>query len=525
MFFVLVIVALALPALAVAPFVGAQEDSAPYWPTESWRTSTPEEQGMDSEKLTRFLSLLKLGYGFHSMLVIRHGYVVLDASMYPFHPDQPHALYSGTKSVVSTLAGIAIDKGYIQSADQSIWDFFPKEATANIDARKEAITLKHLLTQSSGLGLGFPEDIGMYMLTADDQPWAQYVLDHPMTVDPGAEFNYLDANAHLVSAIVTKATGMSAFEFAQPNLFEPLGITDVIWVTDPQGISRGGDNSYMSPYSMAKLGYLYLRNGEWDGQQILPPSWIEQASTAYMQPESWPGGYGFLWWTRAFCGVPCDKSYNGYAAIGLGGQEIWVIPDLDLVVVLTADLAFRGPDLINSYILPAVQSDTALPDNPEALTKLTSEVDALSNPAPSAVENLPDTAQQHTGQVYVLAENELGWKSIGLEFQDQEIVLKLDAADFHLELPVGLDGIDRISSAGLPPDSVWWPLADVPLALHGSWLSSSTFLVYMRDLRGMLDFEISITFGKTLIMTVTPRLPLLSAVWQKPAISIRGTLQ
>ena len=520
---VVLIVALALPVLEVTSLAVAQ-DTGTYWPTNGWQTSTPEEQGMDSQMLAKFLQLMSSGAGFQGALVIRHGYVVLDVSSYPFVQDQPHALYSATKSIVSTLVGIAIDKGFIKGADQSIWDFFSKEDTANMDARKEVIALKHLLTQSSGLGLGVAEDIGMYLLTAEDQPWDQYVLDFPMATDPGAEFNYLDANAHLASAIVTQATGMSAYDFAQQHLFGPLGITEVIWVADPQGISRGGSDSFMSAYNMAKLGYLYLHNGEWDGQQLLSPSWIVQATSGHTQPEGWPGEYGFLWWTWPFNDVSSGELHESYLALGLGGQEIWVIPDLDLVIVLTGDVGYQGPDMISRYLLKAVQANTSLPENPEAVSKLQAQVDAIAHPTPAEIPPLSEATQGISGIMYTLAENSLGWTSIGLEFQGQEALLKLDVGDSHLELPVGLDGVDRISSEGLPA-APWWILDNVPLALTGSWYTSGTFLVSMRDLRGMLDFAITMNVGESLHMTVTPRLSLITQEWQKPAITIEGTPQ
>jgi len=237
----------------------------------------------------------------------------------------------------------------------------------------------------------------------------------------------------------------------------------------------------------------------------------------------WPGEYGFFWWTRPYYDTYTSTSYNCYGAIGLGGQEIWVIPEADLVVVLTTDLGFMGPDLINRYLLKAVQSDTPLPDNPEAFALLQAQVDALTHPTPAAVQPLNKTAQQISGQIYALEDNPLGWKSLELDFGEQDALLKLDTGLAQLELPIGLDGVDRVSSAGLPADPVWWPLDDIPLALQGSWYTSSTFLIYMRDLRGMLDFEITMNCGQTVYATVNPRLPLLSALWDTPSITLVGT--
>jgi len=137
--------------------------------------------------------------------------------------------------------GIAIDRGTIKSVDQSVWDFYDKAATADMNERKEALQIRHLLTMTSGLNVSTPVDIAMYGLAADAQPWVQTVLDRPMSNQPGESFSYADSVAQVASGLVNQATGKSAFEIAQQDLFAPLGITDAIWMSDPQGVSTGGD--------------------------------------------------------------------------------------------------------------------------------------------------------------------------------------------------------------------------------------------------------------------------------------------
>jgi CubicO group peptidase (beta-lactamase class C family) len=218
--------------------------------------------------------------------VIRNGYVVLDASTFPFSTSQSHWMSGIACSTVSTLAGIAIDQGYIESVEQSIWDFFPKETAANMDANKEAITLAHLLTMTTGMN----PTTDMYELTADDQSWVQFVLDQPMVFAPGERIQFSDAFAHLVSALIQQATGMSAAEYAQQNLFEPLGFADVTWWADPQGVSQGCDGVAWSASDLAKLGYLYLHHGEWDGQQVVSSGWVETSTSPTVDPS-----VGYLW--------------------------------------------------------------------------------------------------------------------------------------------------------------------------------------------------------------------------------------
>jgi CubicO group peptidase (beta-lactamase class C family) len=505
-------------ALGLLPSVQAQQVSTPdYWPTEGWRTSTPEEQGMDSEKLLEILGRVNTT-GFHSLLVIRHGYVVLDASTYPFSVSQPHWMSWVTKSIVSTLIGIAIDQGHIESVDQSIWDFFPKESTANMDADKEAITLAHLLSLTPGMrdsGIG-----AIYHLTADGQSWVQFALDQPMQSPPGEEFLYGDSNAHLVSAILQQATGMSAAEYARQNLFEPLGITNVTWWADPQGVNWGGDGVAWSAYDLAKLGYLYSHHGEWDGQQIVPSAWIETATSLIVEQTGLGASYGYSWW-NGMCGP--GVKYPCYGALGFGsGVSLWVVPDLDLIVVMTG---YNGDGVIvGSLFVPAVQSDSALAPNPAAQEKLQAKVDALANPVPAAVPAPPDIQAQVSGQTYALDENDLGWTSLTITFGEQEALLTLDVQGRRLEFPVGLDKIFRVSSDGLPGDvPLKRPVPDVPLALKGAW-KGETFVITARDVLGTLDAPISLVFKDKNTLRITTSQGNLETVGL-PNVSIQGKLQ
>lgn len=503
-------------ALGLIPFASAQEGSTPdYWPTEDWLTSTPEDQGMDSEKLLTFLKRMELSRGFHSLLVIRHGYVVLDASIFPYTMDKPHYLASTTKVITSTLLGMAIDQGYVQSVDQSIWDFFAKDMTANMDERKAVITIQNLLTQTSGFDFGFAEDwLEFSVLTAEDQSWVQFLLDRQMATEPGTTFNYMDGNPLLVSAIIGQATGMPTDEFARQNLLDPLGMDEVLWLRDPQGVSQGGDRCFMSAYDMARLGYLYLRKGEWDGQQIVPAAWVEEATSNFIQPHYWEG-YGYYWYSGPFGSG--ETAPHGFSALGGGGQEIWVIPELDLVIVITGDLFFNGLKNISEFGVPAVESNTPLPGNPEAYAALRAEIETLFNPTPVTVEPLPEIAQQISGTVYVLKENDLGWQTVSLEFREKEVILTLELADRTLELPIGLDGIERISSAGLPSEPIQRPVDNVPLASQGKWISNDTFFFTTRDMLGLVDAGIKITFGKTMYMNIIPDMGISNTVlWGEP---------
>jgi len=350
----LIMIVAVLLATSLAPIVAAQSTPTPtpsihsdYWPTDGWRTSSPEEQHMDSQLLTEMLDAAQDPHiGLHSLLVIRHGYIVSEHYFQHRAPDQLHDLYSVTKSYVSTLVGIAINQGYIDSLDHPVLDYFPDKTFQNVDERKQAMTLRDLMTMQSGLA--WEESLLLTMGQSKD--WVTYVLSLPMVAKPGTQFKYCTGCSHIVSAIIQKATNMSTLEFAQKNLFQPLGITDISWRLDPQKIPSGGTDLRMSTPNMAKLGYLFLHNGQWDGQTIVSSEWVQAATSALVKIDS-DINYGLMWWT-----YPNGKAF---IALGYNGQTILVIPDLDLIVVTTASTPDHFYDeiaeLVKKYVIPAVQ--------------------------------------------------------------------------------------------------------------------------------------------------------------------------
>lgn len=508
--------------LVLAFPVEAQQET--LFPTNGWPDSTPEEQGMDSAILSGILTVpIMANDRIHSMLVIRHGYVVLDTSSYLYDTETPHWQFSVTKSITATLVGIAIDQGYIESVDQSIWDFFPQENVANMDERKARITIAHLLTHTSGFDISASQDIEMYELTAEDQSWVQYVLDMPVTPEPGLFYAYRDANAHLISAILQQATGMSTLEFAQRYLFGPLGITNVEWMSDPQGVYWGGDGLVLSPYDMAKIGYLYLHQGMWGDQRIVSEAWVTAAATEnHFQPHYWDG-YGYFWYNGDF---DAQEPYSGFAALGYEGQEIWVVPDQDLIVVTTGDSQFSGMFWINSFILPSITADEALPPNAEAVTQMQARIDAMMAPSPQPVEN-PETVQALSGQVFTLADNEMGWESVAVQFNDTDAVMTLTIDRQSIELLIGLDNIYQMNSVA-SAEPFWLPMGigfplrvpDYPVAARGKWISPLVFVIQIVDLSGRQEWVFSVAYRDEFQLIVRP---MFTGTLQR--VTIPGTAQ
>jgi CubicO group peptidase (beta-lactamase class C family) len=324
----------------------------PYWPTEGWRTADPGDVGMDSGLLDEMVAEIRdEGIGVDGVTVIRDGYIVLDEYFPPFSRGERHIIYSCTKSVVSTLIGIAIEEGHIEDLDVKVLDLFPDRAVRNINDWKKDMTLRDLLTMTAGFDardsyLYEWEGLNRMHESADE---LQHVLDLPVIEEPGTRFEYTNGVSHLLSSLITEKTGMSALDFGMEHLFGPLGIDDIEWHTDSNGRNWGYSRIYITPHDMAKFGYMFLKGGEWDGTQIVPREWVDDATDWHVDATIM-NGYGYQWWVSG-------RGY--YTAIGYRGQFIHVVPDLDLVVVFASSNDEQFPvilGLLERYVIPAVAS-------------------------------------------------------------------------------------------------------------------------------------------------------------------------
>jgi len=336
-----------------------------YWPTTGWLESTPAEQGMNSRKLDQMKNFI-VEYNYDkdldSVLVIRNGYIVLE--MYPsyldygfttipkYNENMTHILHSVTKSFTSALIGIAIQQGLIEGVNQKVVDFFPSRTIENLDSRKQNMTLKHLLTMTTGFewdewSYPYTDSRNMLIQMINSGDAVQFMLNRPMLSNPGEEWIYCTGASHLLSAILTQVSGYRALQFAREFLFGPLGIARAFWPPDSQGINYGGSELRITPRAMAKFGFLYLNNGTWDGQQIVPADWVINSTIPHFNLAS----YGYQWWLNPSAGL--------YHANGVYGQEIFIVPNQNLVVVFTGDFKNGNPEyqLLFNYILPAVTDD------------------------------------------------------------------------------------------------------------------------------------------------------------------------
>ena len=343
------------------------------------------------------------------------------------------------------------------------------------------MTLEDLLTMRSGFEcVNDPFEATLSQMR-ESPDWIQFTLDLPMVEEPGARFVYCSSNSHLLSGIIRETTGMSEQDYANESLFEPLGISNVSWPTDPQGNNHGWGDLRLTPYDMAKLGYLYLNEGAWEGKQVVPAEWVAVSTQKHVSLEE-EEGYGYQWWVSG--------SLPGlYEANGRGGQRIIVWPGKNIILVTTGG-GFE-PDELAPLLLAALQSDHALPENPEAYGQLQEKIAAASNPQdPGPVPPLPDMAEKISGKTYVTESNPFGIENISLSFEGQEeALLNLSLEGGQQTLPVGLDNVYRISSGG----------QFGPLALKGFWKTDNEFVFYYNEVSNINNYQVNMTFEDDLV--------------------------
>jgi len=454
----------------------ATTDVAAVFPGKQWAASTPEEQGMDSAPLARLVESVG-AYHYDSLTIVRHGRIVVDAYYAPYQANISHDLRSVTKSITGTLTAIEIARGLLDGVDHKLLDIFLDKQVANVDGNKKTITVQNLLDMTSGFAWTethyTPDETVMRMYEAPDP--TLFVLDQPMASAPGTKFFYNSGNPYLLSAIISRKTGQNAFGFAKKELFGPLGITSASWPRiDKQGVIDGEAGLSLSPHDMARIGYLYLHNGNWNGQQIIPPSWVERAKSGSV-PATFGLHYANLWWSLPEKGA--------FMALGRHSQRIIVISRLDIVAVLTGSLRDDASDYplgrLTDELSDAVRSDQVLPHNPVATSLLAAAIRQAATEQPSAVGTTPPLAKVISGKVFTIGDNAMRIKTFTLNFFDSDSSWEITTEPLNPNRPVqrfsglmGLDGVYRKS----PP--AFYGIN----AARGRWLSDHEFEIERRIL-------------------------------------------
>ncbi|HEY1871282.1 MAG TPA: serine hydrolase [Chitinophagaceae bacterium] len=318
--------------------------------------STPEAEGVSSDNIIQFLdAAAKSKTEFHSFMLLRHGKVIAEGWWNPYRADLKHTLYSCSKSFTATAIGFAVTEKKL-SLDDKVISFFPNELPDTVSTWLKELTVKDVLMMSDGME---PDPTGA--VAAKDTNWTKGFLALPILHEPGTQFLYNSLGTYMLSAIVQKVTGQKTLDYLKPRLFDPLGIQGIDWEANLQGINTGGWGLRVKTEDMAKFAELFLQKGKWNGKQILPESWVEEASTMKIMqdPNAPQSKKDSSDWLQGYCYQMWRCRHNAFRGDGAFGQFMIVMPDQDAALAITAETADMQEEinLVWQYLLPAFKDD------------------------------------------------------------------------------------------------------------------------------------------------------------------------
>ena len=343
--------------VSVSPLKSAAylSDTRDYWPTDEWRHLTeelPESYHQQIDTLNQNIAKMQ----FKSYVIIQNGYILSEYYKKPYTNESLFSIYSCTKSIVSTLYGVANDKNLVPDPAAMISEVFPEVLKTDNKTQKEKISFSSVLAMTSGLD--WPEwyEWNYYFRPMlQSKNWVEFILNRGMWYDPGQIFNYNSGGSHLLSAAISRRTGKSAYSFGKEEIFSQIGMNSVNWPRDPQGVSYGGHGVRMSTYDAARFGYLVLNHGKWNGTQLVSADWLVDATSQHSNGHHWYGAYGYQWWL-----VQVEPNVYAITAMGYGSNYIFIVPQYDLVVVfnsmVTGGESFLPMQWLRSIIVPAIKN-------------------------------------------------------------------------------------------------------------------------------------------------------------------------
>jgi CubicO group peptidase (beta-lactamase class C family) len=432
------------------------------------RRSTPEAQGIPSSAILAFVEdAEKKVDALHSLMVLRHGQVVAEGWWNPYRRDDPHVLFSLSKSFASTGVGLAIAEGRL-GLDDTVLSFFPEDAPAEPSENLKAMRVRDLLAMSTG---HHADTIERFPYTDPRVSQTRAFLALPVAHKPGTHFMYNTPASYMLSAIVQKATGTTLLDYLRPRLFEPLGIRNPRWDASPQGVSMGGFGLSVTTEDIARFGQLYLQKGVWDGKRILPAEWVaaattRQASNGSNPVSDWDQGYGYQFWR-------CR--HDVYRGDGAFGQYCIVMPEQDAVIAITSGLRDMQAvlNLVWEHLLTGMKV-APLPADDAAHSRLIQKLEALALPPQPGRPTSP-VARRVSGRVFELPKNEDGIEAVGVEF-GRETTLIVASGGRDQRIPCGL-GEWRRGGTLLSGRTQHSGPTEQRVAASGAWTDDDTFTV------------------------------------------------
>lgn len=458
--------------------------------------SAPEAQGISSKAILAFIEAANRDIKYmHSFMLMRHGHVVAEGWWSPYQRDYQHMLFSLSKSFTSTAIGFAVQEGLL-SVDDTVLSFFPEDAPAEPSENLKAMQVRHILSMSGGQDIDTTERA----VTQPDGNWVRGFLSAPVPHTPGTHFVYNSAATYMCSAIIQKLTGQTLLDYLTPRLFEPLGIENAWWESDPRGINVGGWGLNITTDDIAKFGQLYLQKGVWQGKRLINEAWIDAATSFQVanaaspnadNGSDWQQGYGFQFWR-------CR--HNAYRGDGAFGQYCVVMPDQDAVIAITSGVDDMQAVLnkIWEHLLPAMQP-ALLPQDDAAHNELQHALQSLSIPVTAGAKTSA-IAGEVNGKTYRIDANPLQVASAQFDFSDERVVLTLAGANgrhaFALGLGQWVDGTLTLL-AGMR----MWDRRQMPLSASAAWVNDNTL-------------------AANLVMNRTPFIPRLTCTFDGDAVKI-----
>lgn len=470
--------------------------------------SYPEEKGISSKAIIDFVaSAERQIQSLHSFMLLRHGAVVAEGWWHPYRPDVQHMMFSLSKSFTSTAVGLAVAEGLL-SVNDPVLSFFPQDAPKKISKNLAAMKVYHLLTMTTG----HEQDTTERVMRARN-PYKAF-LAFPVKHTPGSYFVYNSGASFMLSAIVQKLTGQTLIEYLTPRLFKPLGINGATWESHPNGVNFGGWGLNLKTEDIARFGQLYLQKGRWNGQQIIPKTWVEEATSQQVpngdDPQSdWNQGYGYQFWR-------CR--HNSYRGDGAFGQFCIVMPEQDAVLAMTAGVQDMQAvlNLVWDILLPAMGTEPIKANNLAAnhLKRMT------ENLTLTPVQGSPESplASGISGKIYTFAPNNQKLQSLSFDFSPEGCTLKYrlfgggSQHDWqHLNCGYGtwLEGVTALGAFG--PRGIG-PTAPQRVAVSGAWTAENeytfalcmyetpfiaTIICRFEDEQVFYRFKVNVSFGPT----------------------------
>jgi len=459
--------------------------------------STPELQGVSSDVLSRLFDAMDASeIEFHSVMVLRNGFVIGEGWWNPYAAEYRHTLHSLSKSFTSAAVGLAINEGHF-TIESPVISFFPELAPKEISANLAAMKVKHLLTMTTG----HATDAG---ILTGSTPWIQNFLSAPIVHEPGTFYVYNTAASYTLSAIVQKTTGKTVLEFLNPRLLEPLKIEGADWEVSPQGINTGGFGLRIRTEDIASFSQLYLNKGNWKGKQLIPRAWVEASSkeqwtftsnpfggTKPKAEDDWQQGYGYQFWRT---------QHNGFRSDGLYGQFGIILPDQQTVVAITEE-SFNTQETLNfvwDILLPGLQKAT-LPANGAAQQTLKTKLKDLQIkfPASGTTSAIADTI---SSKKFILDDNTLGAKAITFNFNKGAGDFVVNYGQGDRKLSFGMNKWDKAKNGRPTNGQLPFPvggLPDVPseVAVNATWKDANTLFLDIRPVETVTSDSITCTFS------------------------------